>query len=237
MNSVPLNPAIDALPAMMKLAQRARQSTSPWSTRLTPSTGAWCSSVQDETASPETQSERWQRLMVAAQNAEPRAYADLLRDVTPFIRVIARRYHADAGIAEDVVQETLISVHRMRHTYERGRAVEPWIATIAKARAIDMLRSKVRRARHETPENADHAATVADHAPSVEATLISQASVADALASLSPAQREAVRLLKIEELSLREASDASGLSIQALKSSLHRAMLSLRDMLKDERNV
>jgi RNA polymerase sigma-70 factor (ECF subfamily) len=175
--------------------------------------------------------------MAAAQNAEPRAYAELLRDVTPFIRVIARRYHADTGIAEDVVQETLISIHRMRHTYEPGRAVEPWIATIAKARAIDMIRSKVRRARIETPENADHAATVADQAPSAETSLISQTSVAEALASLSPAQREAVRLLKIEELSLREASDASGLSIQALKSSLHRAMLSLRDMLKDERNV
>jgi RNA polymerase sigma-70 factor (ECF subfamily) len=175
--------------------------------------------------------------MVAAQNAEPRAYAELLRDITPFIRVISRRYHADAGIAEDVVQETLICIHRMRHTYEPGRAVEPWIAAIAKARAIDMVRSKVRRARHEIPENADHAATVADRAPSAETTLISQSSVADALASLSPAQREAVRLLKIEELSLREASDASGLSIQALKSSLHRAMLSLRDMLKDERNV
>jgi RNA polymerase sigma-70 factor (ECF subfamily) len=237
MASFLLNPAIDALPAMMKLAQRARQSASPWSTPLTPSTGAWCSSVQDEPASPETQSERWQRLMVAAQNAEPRAYADLLRDVTPFIRVIARRYHADAGIAEDVVQETLISIHRMRHTYERGRPVEPWIATIAKARAIDMLRSKVRRTRFEAPDNADHAATVADRAPSAETTLVSQASVAEALASLSPIQRETVRLLKIEELSLREASTASGMSIQALKSSLHRAMLSLRDMLKDERNV
>lgn len=237
MNALSLNPEIDGLPAMMTLQRRAHRGALPRPASHAPLPGARYISVQDEAASTETQSRRWQRLMVAAQNAEPRAYAELLRDVTPFIRVIARRYHADAGIAEDVVQETLISLHRMRHTYEPGRAVEPWIAAIAKARAIDMVRSKVRRARHETPENADHAATVADAAPSAEAALISQTSVAEALASLSPAQREAVRLLKIEELSLREASDASGLSIQALKSSLHRAMLSLRDMLKDERNV
>jgi len=237
MNTLQLNPAIDALPTMMKLTQSARRIAFVWRASVVSSSGPWYTSVQHETASSETQSQRWQRLMLAAQAGEPRAYAELLRDVTPFIRVIARRYHADPGIAEDVVQETLISIHRMRHTYEPGRPVEPWIATMAKARAIDTVRSKVRRSRFETPESADHAATVADRTPSAEATLVSQASVAQALASLSPTQREAVRLLKIEELSLREASDASGLTIQALKSSLHRAMLSLRALLKDDRNV
>jgi len=194
MNACSLNPAIDALPAMMKLQRRARPVVRSRLVSRALSSGARFINVQAETTSPETQSQRWQRLMVAAQKAEPRAYSELLRDVTPFIRVIARRYHADAGIAEDVVQETLICVHRMRHTYEPGRAVEPWIAAIAKARAIDMVRTKVRRARHESPENPDHAALIADRTPSAEAALISQASIADALASLSPAQRDAVRL-------------------------------------------
>ena len=48
----------------------------------------------------------------------------------PFVRVVARRFLADAGAIEDAVQETLLSVHRMRHTYEPGRPVEPWIAAI-----------------------------------------------------------------------------------------------------------
>jgi RNA polymerase sigma-70 factor (ECF subfamily) len=52
------------------------------------------------------------------------------------------------------------------------------------------------------------------------------------MANLTDAQREAVRLLKIEELSLAEAASVSGLSVQALKSALHRAMQNLRTSLK-----
>lgn len=185
----------------------------------------------------ETQSQRWQRLMIAAQAAEPRAYAELLREASSFIRVIARRYHSDAGTIEDVVQETLISIHRVRQTYEPGRAVEPWIAAIAKARAIDALRARLRRLKVETPVAAEVLANIPDTMRSSESVLSANTSIAEAMAALPPAQRAAVRLLKIEELSLREASETSGQSIPALKSALHRAMLSLRSVLTGGRDA
>ncbi|MEQ1755175.1 MAG: sigma-70 family RNA polymerase sigma factor [Micropepsaceae bacterium] len=181
-----------------------------------------------EPSTEESQAQRWQRLMKAAQAAEPRAYAEFLREATSFIRVIARRYHNDASAIEDVVQETLIAVHRMRHTYEPGRPVEPWMAAITRARAIDALRSRYRRAKIETALPGDAVNEVADSRASTESDLVSQSTIGTALASLTPAQRSAVQLLKIEELSLNEASSVSGLSVQALKSSLHRAMQSLR---------
>lgn len=185
----------------------------------------------------QTQSQRWQRLMIAAQAAEPRAYSELLQEASTFIRVIARRYHADPGTIEDVVQETLISIHRVRQTYEPGRAVEPWIAAIAKARAIDALRARLRRLKMETPVAAEVLANIPDTLRSSESSLAASTSVAEAMAALPPAQRAAVRLLKIEELSLREASEASGQSIPALKSALHRAMLSLRSVLTGGRDA
>ena len=185
----------------------------------------------------QTQSQRWQRLMIAAQAAEPRAYSELLQEASSFIRVIARRYHSDAGTIEDVVQETLISIHRVRQTYEPGRAVEPWIAAIAKARAIDALRVRLRRLKMETPVAAEVLANIPDTLRSSENSLAASTSVAEAMAALPPAQRAAVRLLKIEELSLREASEASGQSIPALKSALHRAMLSLSNVLTGGRDA
>ena len=185
----------------------------------------------------QTQSQRWQRLMIAAQAAEPRAYSELLQEASSFIRVIARRYHSDAGTIEDVVQETLISIHRVRQTYEPGRAVEPWIAAIAKARAIDALRARLRRLKMETPVAAEVLANIPDTLRSSENSLAASTSVAEAMAALPPAQRAAVRLLKIEELSLREASEASGQSIPALKSALHRAMLSLSNVLTGGRDA
>ncbi len=56
-----------------------------------------------------------------------------------------------------------------------------------------------------------------------------------ALGALTAGQRNALELIKIRELSMREAAAASGSSIAALKVAVHRAMLSLRKALKDER--
>ena len=53
-----------------------------------------------------------------------------------------------------------------------------------------------------------------------------------ALGSLPESQRQAVRLLKLRELSLKEAAAASGMSVGALKVTMHRALASLRRSLK-----
>lgn len=185
----------------------------------------------------ETPTARWQRLMVAAQAGDQRCYGVLLQEAAKFVRVIARRYHADAGAAEDVVQETLLSVHRMRHTYEPGRPVEPWVAAIAKARAIDALRARKRRAPIEHEISPEAMEGVADGSGRADDKLSAHSDIASALDALSPGQRAAVRLLKIEELSLSEAARVSGQSVSALKSLLHRAMLSLRASLKGGRDA
>jgi RNA polymerase sigma-70 factor (ECF subfamily) len=193
--------------------------------------------VRKLTELTETQSQRWQRLMVAAQAAEPRAYTLLLKECSSFIRAIARRYHADAGTIEDVVQETLISIHRIRNTYEPGRAVEPWIAAIAKARAIDALRSRKRRQRLEQPVEPETLANIPAEMISNESVMAASSTIEVALSNLTPSQRAAVKMLKIEELSLREASQASGQSVQSLKSALHRAMQALRSSLSGDRDA
>lgn len=194
--------------------------------------GFWALVQQDDEAS-EKASVRWQRLMVAAQAGDQRAYSSFLKEAAVFVRVIARRYHRDAGLVEDVVQETLLSLHRIRRTYEPGRPVEPWVAAVAKARAIDALRARTRRAAVET-ETTDAAHEIADPATGIDAQHETRTEVAAALAALPAGQRAAVRMLKIEELSLAEASAQSGQSVPALKSLLHRAMLSLRAALKGD---
>jgi RNA polymerase sigma-70 factor, ECF subfamily len=192
--------------------------------------GLWAFVQQDDETS-EAASARWKRLMVSAQGGDQRAYATFLKEAAVFIRVIARRYHRDAGIVEDVVQETLLSLHRIRQTYEPGRPVEPWVAAVAKARAIDALRARTRRAAVET-ETSDAMHEVADTATGADALHETRTEIAAALAALPAGQRAAVRMLKIEELSLAEAAAQSGQSVPALKSLLHRAMLSLRAALR-----
>ncbi|MDE2165267.1 MAG: sigma-70 family RNA polymerase sigma factor [Alphaproteobacteria bacterium] len=169
--------------------------------------------------------------MAAAQDGDRRAYETLLRQTLPYIRTVVRGLNATPDRVEEVVQEVLLTVHRVRHTYDPARPFRPWLAAIARRRAIDALR---RRRRTETHEIFDEAAyeTFADpEANRHQERPASAAGLSAAVADLPAQQREAVRLLKLRGLSLAEASAESGTSIAALKVNVHRAIKTLRKRL------
>ncbi|MBY0335907.1 MAG: RNA polymerase subunit sigma, partial [Acetobacteraceae bacterium] len=98
---------------------------------------------------PETSEPRdalWSGLMAAAQGGDAAAYERLLREVAPFLRAIARRRIADPAEVEDAVQDTLLTLHALRHTYDPARPLRPWLAAIAERRAVDRVRRSLRRA-------------------------------------------------------------------------------------------
>src|SRR5690242_3960325 len=66
----------------------------------------------------------WSRLMAAAQDGDQVAYHQLLYQILPFIRAIAARQHRAPDRIEDVVQEVLLTIHRVRHTYDPSRPFE-----------------------------------------------------------------------------------------------------------------
>ena len=78
--------------------------------------------------------------MVAAQAGDRAAYEALLRDCIPFIKRVARGQGVRPDLMDDVVQETLFTVHRARQTYDPNRSFTAWLRIIAERRAIDGLR-------------------------------------------------------------------------------------------------
>lgn len=169
--------------------------------------------------------------MAAAQAGERLAYERLLREILPFVRAIVRRQCRHDADVEEMVQETLLTVHRVRHTYDPARPFCPWLAAIASRRAVDGLRRRTRLARHES---ADSQAVETFEAPGANTELeavYAMEEVRALLQRLPARQREAVEMLKLRELSLAEASAASGQSIGALKVNAHRALKSLRSWL------
>src|ERR1700749_2173192 len=84
----------------------------------------------------------WSRWMAAAQDGDRAAYERLLKDCVPYLRSIAGRYHRTADRREDVVQDILLTLHRIRHTYDPARPFTHWLATIASRRSIDALRRR-----------------------------------------------------------------------------------------------
>jgi len=171
--------------------------------------------------------------MSASQSGERAAYERLLREITPFIRSIVRRHSSNNADIEEMVQDTLLTVHRVRHTFDPSRPFGPWLAAIASRRSIDALRRRIRVSRHETPEDGIYE-TFSDGAANSDMESVRSAEeVGELLQRLPPRQREAVEALKLRQMSLKEASAASGQSVAALKVNVHRALKRLRAMFQE----
>lgn len=174
-------------------------------------------------------------LMRAAQSGDAASYRELLAALVPLARRMALGRLGVAEDADDIVQDVLLSVHQVRHTYDPARPFMPWFAAIVRNRVIDAQRRLYRRAQGEVavetlPETFSGAA-----ANETERNLATADELAQAMAKLPAGQRQAVELLRIRELSLREASGVSGVSEGALKVSMHRAMKSLRKLVGSRR--
>ena len=165
--------------------------------------------------------------MRRAQDGDRPAYAQLLRELTPYLRSFCRRRLPTAEDSEDTVQETLVTLHKARAMYDPARPFRPWIVTLARRRIADRL-SLIRRIGPAVEINeASEVTSLTAEANSYEGELTAE-ELRAAIAALPPGQRQALELTKLKELSLAEASAQSGLSITALKVATHRAVASLR---------
>jgi RNA polymerase sigma factor (sigma-70 family) len=182
-----------------------------------------------------TRDREWSELMAAAQSGDRAAYERLLREILPFIRAVVTHRHRAPDRAEDVVQDVLLTVHRVRHTYDPARPFSHWLVTLAQRRSIDALRRRGRTAAAEIFDDRAYE-TFPDPRANRDIEARERAvGLGGAIANLPAGQREAVELLRLRELSLAEASQASGKSIGALKVNMHRAIKTLRRRLRGDR--
>lgn len=173
--------------------------------------------------------EAWPELMRRAQDGDQAAYRLVLRAIVPAVRAYARRRVYDEVLIEDVVQDTLLTVHRLRHAYDPARPLLPWIAAITAARAIDALRRQGRSRRREVADDIAIAAAVDTAALDTLETAGADQTVGRLLGMLPERQRMVVEMVKLREMTLDAAADESRLSVPAVKSLLHRAYARLRE--------
>lgn len=165
-------------------------------------------------------------LMRLAQAGDEDAYAELLVQLTATTRRYARaRAGAPVPWLDDAVQETLVAVHRARHTYDPGRPFAPWFYAIAGNRFVDVLRREHRVRLREVGGEAwpERPPTGAHHASPVDLEAVQKA-----LAALPPRQREVVEAIKLRDESVREIAGRLGLTLSAVKVTAHRGYKALR---------
>lgn len=173
------------------------------------------------------------QLMRQSQAGDETAYTDLLVQVSVLVRGVVRNRmrSLQAADVEDLVQEVLISLHQVRATFDPVRPFLPWLMTIVQSRLTDTYRKVARRATHEVlpgelPEPSSRAVTYGQTESFGDEELLWRE-----IRDLPTSQRQAIELLKLRELSLKEASAESGQSIANLKVLVHRAIKTLRSRL------
>jgi RNA polymerase sigma-70 factor (ECF subfamily) len=180
------------------------------------------------------QERRLATLMRAAQTGDQPAYTALLYALVPFVKAVVRRRFGSLQPqdVDDLVQDILLSLHAARATYDPARPFLPWLMAVARNRMADGARRHARRAAHEvTTEHTLETFPAEDTNMSTNGYSDAEA-LAQALTNLPQSQRQAIELMKLRELSLKEAAAATGTSVGALKVAVHRGVSALRKALR-----
>ena len=174
--------------------------------------------------------------MRAAQAGDSGAYRQLLANIVPRLRLLIkkRRPFLRPEDIEDLVQDVLLSLHAVHATYDPHRPFMPWLLAIMHNRMVDGARRYARRSSHEVEvaELPELPVTFSGEGENYGADVYGDPeALRQAVAGLPKGQRDAIEMLKLRELSLKEASARSGTSVSALKVSVHRGMAALRKAL------
>ena len=171
----------------------------------------------------------WQALMVAAQQGDSNAYHKLLRDIAPLLTNFLRKRMPD-HLVEDTVQEILLALHKVHHTYQPSQPFHAWLFAIARHKSIDAMRKNGRISGRESFSLSDVETFLAAPTNTQEQSDIKK-DLALALNSLNDNQRTIVELLKLQGWSLAEVAQHTGQSVAAVKVSAHRAYKTMKEVL------
>jgi RNA polymerase sigma factor (sigma-70 family) len=167
------------------------------------------------------------------------AFAELYDAIAPRLLRFARRATRDAFAAEDLVQQTLLHMHRARGSFIPGAAVRPWAFAIARRLMTDRARRLHLERRFFTDAPSDHdrmryePAAGTPRADDLVHTRRLAWRLQRRLEALPELQRTAYRLLQQEGLSLKAAAKVLGTSVTAVKLRAHRAYAALRTELRE----
>jgi RNA polymerase sigma-70 factor, ECF subfamily len=164
-------------------------------------------------------------LMVRYQQGDSAAVTALVEALSPQLhrffgaRFVSRRY------ADDLLQETWLRIHEVRHTYRPSEPVLPWIYAIARHTRVDHYR-KARRV-----EDREQQVDVLPERPAPSAPEARGPDLDAMLRQLPESQREVILMLKVAEMSIEEVARATSSSVGSVKQKAHRAYEKLRGLV------
>jgi RNA polymerase sigma-70 factor (ECF subfamily) len=166
-----------------------------------------------------------------AQRGDRQALEAVLVGIAPLTHRFALRMCRNAHDADDVLQDTLLSVAKHLDAFEGRASLASWVFAIARSACTRRRRGL----KNQPPVSDAHLTEAHDAAPSPEARVADHelaTVLSDALDGLSDEHREVILLRDVEGLTAPETASVLGISVDAVKSRLHRAREALRAALR-----
>jgi len=162
--------------------------------------------------------------MREARTGCPKAYRRLLDLLSQHLkghirRILTRMGGSGAADLEDILQETLISIHNRLHTYDSAYPVTVWVNAIARYKVIDSFRASGYRFKQINLDDlGDVLADPVEHQPGAARD------VERLLSSLPVNLRRPIEDVKLRGLTIAESAARTGMSESAVKIGIHRGM-------------
>lgn len=161
-------------------------------------------------------------LMTRYQAGDFAAATGLVEQISPRLYRFFLAQYASRPMADDLLQETWLRIHRVRHTYRPGEPVLPWFYAIARHVRVDNFRKVSRLAsREQALESVNHLAAASPRSDAF----------GELLATLPESQREVLQMLKVAGMTLEEVARATSSSVGSVKQKVHRAYKKLRERM------
>tara|TARA_R110002094_G_scaffold123679_3_gene118278 strand:- start:235 stop:774 length:540 start_codon:yes stop_codon:yes gene_type:complete len=169
-------------------------------------------------------SEKWDEWMRAALNGDQGAYRLLLNDLRRWLTAyFSKRIHQNA--VEDLVQDTLMTLHGKRQTFDPKYPFGPWIGAIARHRWIDHMRATLKYVEVEIDEEFPSQRPERDESAKQDIRTL--------LNLIPPAQAEVIEMVKLQEMSVREVSEKTGHSPSSVKIMVHRGIKKMKTAVQE----
>lgn len=168
-------------------------------------------------------------LMRQSLAGDQRAYATLLQETSHFLRPFLAKRLSFTNEVDDLLQETLISIHKARHTYDGNRPYKPWVYAIAKFRLQDYLRAHYSDQLRHAVDFDEREESLPEH---VTETVMSYESISGEVQKLPEKQATILRLMHQDGYTAKEVAEKLCMNESAVKVAAHRAYKVLRNKLE-----
>ena len=166
--------------------------------------------------------------MLRGLAGEAKAHGEMLTSMSRYLRgYFGRRLGGDTADLEDLVQDTLLAIHLKRETYDVAQPFTPWAYMLARYKLLDHFRKGGGRRTVPIEDAEDLFAAGNPEEGAVRRDL------GKLLGALPAKQSQLLRDVKLTGLSMEEAAEKSGMSVSAVKVSVHRGLKTMAKRVRD----